>query len=790
MKIGEYEQMMSYLTRPGFNGGSGKKPTTIEELKKSGKITTADKVDRPDKAKLLQAIRDFELRNPRKNKSEGGPMVPEPKPLTEEIFKENADRFIKGALGGFPKDEMITKLQEQLDKVQESGTFSKEQAINFINERTKQLREFIKQNPGETLPGLDRVNKAIGGEVIEGEDLGTREGFSEPKKNLELDRAKGILGKLNYNFDSLLGDLKKGKTTNQIANELYENNKKFLDKYDAGRIQKLNPIVLVEQSLKDRIRKQPNFVKLNNKNQKVFNSKKEQALKDFNSFIKKNKSKYKKMYDQNIAGAPEKFKQDLKSFLEKKYPEFIKESGGGTYITKGTKLFTPIKDLGREITQAGDYGIEKYINNTIKESLDIPLRPKAGEGSSLDRMQRKYNLSTRQLLDVAKKQGIIPEKDPITGNPINSEDAYYRYVKRTEVDPIYNLFDKRFKFGAEHLGGISRAANIGDPEALTKMTAIDPYVNRVLKGSNLDKKVSTQINLAKETGNKKYLNIANDLIKQGEKDFGLKLTKYKFKDNKIVPVHPKVSMNDPIMKKAERAIKSFVATGRDKTKEFQLLPEDLKQSIQLFKENNLPKARKFLNQAIKTGNRSERGFIDPKLLGADKLAKAITLYGPAAGKIAQTTLKGASGVVPFETLLMGDMQQRGLSPKEMALDIGTVGLGTIFKDIKEKADYVKSKGLGDELQSAFRKQTVAQQARPTLGGTEGMFKEPTLTDDEQRALNIYNLDAQNIIDMRRAYQAGEYEKTDEAFGYEDPIMRGGAMDGGIMKLGFKIKKGE
>jgi hypothetical protein len=36
-------------------------------------------------------------------------------------------------------------------------------------------------------------------------------------------------------------------------------------------------------------------------------------------------------------------------------------------------------------------------------------------------MQRKYNLSTQQLLDAAKKQGIIPEKDPITGNPINSE---------------------------------------------------------------------------------------------------------------------------------------------------------------------------------------------------------------------------------------------------------------------------------------------------------------------------------------------------------------------------------
>jgi hypothetical protein len=49
-------------------------------------------------------------------------------------------------------------------------------------------------------------------------------------------------------------------------------------------------------------------------------------------------------------------------------------------------------------------------------------------------------------------------------------------------------------------------------------------------------------------------------------------------------------MDDPIIKKAERAIKSFIATGRDKTKEFELLPEELKQSVQLFKENNLPES--------------------------------------------------------------------------------------------------------------------------------------------------------------------------------------------------------
>ena len=71
-----------------------------------------------------------------------------------------------------------------------------------------------------------------------------------------------------------------------------------------------------------------------------------------------------------------------------------------------------------------------------------------------------------------------------------------------------------------------------------------------------------------------------------------------------------------------------------------------------------------------------------------------------------------------------------------------------------------------------------------LGGAEGMFREQTLTPDEEAALNIYNLDAQNIIDMRRSYQADEYRKTDEAFGLDDPILRTGAMNGGIMRSNF------
>ena len=128
MKIGEYEQMMAYLTRPGFKDGT-------EEIIAPSKSM---QVDTTTKGIPLD-----------------GPLMPEPKPYTSEQFKLKADLYIKGALGGFDKGEMINLLQEQLDKVQASGTMEKEEAIKFIQERTKLLKDFIKENPGETLPSLE-----------------------------------------------------------------------------------------------------------------------------------------------------------------------------------------------------------------------------------------------------------------------------------------------------------------------------------------------------------------------------------------------------------------------------------------------------------------------------------------------------------------------------------------------------------------------------------------------------------------------------------------------------------
>ena len=82
-------------------------------------------------------------------------IVPPKKPFTEDQFKYNTDRRIKGALGGFDKSMMIDLIQKDLTKIQESGAMDYNDAVSFIKERADELKKFIKDNPGETLPPLE-----------------------------------------------------------------------------------------------------------------------------------------------------------------------------------------------------------------------------------------------------------------------------------------------------------------------------------------------------------------------------------------------------------------------------------------------------------------------------------------------------------------------------------------------------------------------------------------------------------------------------------------------------------
>ena len=207
-EIAKYNGMMSYLTRP-----------------------PAPKTQVADRANLKTGTPSF--------KSNGGPLVPEPKPYTLEQFQEKADLYIKGALGGFPKDEMINKLQLELDKAEESGILSREEAIKFLNERTQQIKEFIQNNPGEA--DLSRVKK-VGGGFIKGLYIGIK-GLQQGKI------AKQLIKKYRDEGMDFINAITKG---NQEAEQIVKNRKLKViqDKFNETNIFTDDYVKLIDEEIK------------------------------------------------------------------------------------------------------------------------------------------------------------------------------------------------------------------------------------------------------------------------------------------------------------------------------------------------------------------------------------------------------------------------------------------------------------------------------------------------------------------------------------------------------------
>jgi hypothetical protein len=88
-------------------------------------------------------------------------IVPPKKPYTTQQFQKKADLYIKGALGGFDKAEMKELLMGEIEKAKDAGILSTEEAMDFIRERSELLKEFIKENPGETLPDMTFVDGRV-----------------------------------------------------------------------------------------------------------------------------------------------------------------------------------------------------------------------------------------------------------------------------------------------------------------------------------------------------------------------------------------------------------------------------------------------------------------------------------------------------------------------------------------------------------------------------------------------------------------------------------------------------
>jgi len=448
----------------------------------------------------------------------------------------------------------------------------------------------INMKPGGLVePGV--THYAIKGKLTEAE--------TKTYKTFSLEKSVWLK---DYTYENLQTDLEAGKTRVQIANELYEKNPEYFDNLKKTRKTKITVNSSINTALNDRLKKRKKLTQLNNLNEKNFLATEKLAIKDVKDFIKKNQDAYKKVYASNKIGAVSNFKEKVLDFISSKYPELIKRSEGTRDILFGQRVFTSYHLLGRTVTQKGDYGLNVALNKEVRKALGIPEKPLKGEGLTLERLNRNYNKNVANLLKIAQDKGLFPKVDPVTGLKLNSESRYYNYIKKTQIDPIRNLFGKKFNFGQEHLGGNARAALINDAESLTRITAMDPDVNRWVKGTNWDRKISTLLKLAHESSGAQaqgYLDKANELLIESDKKFGVDQTKYKIVKDEIRAIQPKASLTDSLYKKAQRALKTFVATKRYNDPNFKLLPEELKKAINFLKKGDIDKSNQFLKTAIK-----------------------------------------------------------------------------------------------------------------------------------------------------------------------------------------------
>jgi len=497
------------------------------------------------------------------------------------------------------------KKRARIVELAKTGLYSQSDIIRIITKEFKQ-----------------GVGKLAIDKILTKEKLTLPTGFASSASKQSADKSLYLK---DYSFEDLETDIKAGKNRQTIAKELYDKDPEYFDKLKAPSKGVKSGIAI---AIGDRIKKRPDLNTIDLLNVKKLKNKKKLALQDIQNFINKNKETYKKVYASNKIGAVSNFKEKVLDYISKKYPDLIYRTKGSRNLLANQRLYDGFDILGRKQIKQGEYGKDVALNKLIRKALNIPERSLAGEGLNVERLNRTYNSNLDKLVKEAVNKKIIPKNDPITGYPITDGDSYYRFVNRTQIDPIRNLFGKNFNFGQEHLGGMARAETVNDVETLTRITAMDPIQNKFIKGAGYDTKVTTLVKLAKQSSPDKakdYIESANEIIEEGNKKFGLEQTKYKIKGNEIKTIQPKANLDDSFFKKAQRAIKSFIATGRDKEDAFKAIDPYLQNAIKVVKKTGEfnPQANSFLRTALRrTGVAGLVGMIGVGMFGGSPVEAA------------------------------------------------------------------------------------------------------------------------------------------------------------------------
>jgi hypothetical protein len=696
MKIGDYKQMMAYLTRP----------------------------EQP-KEQVAYLVDDLE-----------------PGPLKDELKKD-------------------------FDPSQETHE-------EYLQRKALGERPFNAQDGG-------RANLAIGGGAIEGEDLDTREGFANPGINTQAKRLSKVENYLDEDKFVKLRIENKDKTNKEFADFL---NKEGY-KPDPKQAEKFSPISIDRRY---NIAKKKGLIPTDftftgsTKDKSITDADRKEFLSYAKDKYKNNPDKLKEILSLDDMGLNKRI-SDRRKFIKVLADDAKREARNlearkFRYETsrglRGEEAQKKYEEYVSQKNREKKKNLNKfYRNNRDPKSLLWEDLLKRNEGYLDKYFTYDKKIPDKRYLDKTETQKII--LTDTQGNKFRYDSLLEDIEKATgkPSDQVLKPYaQKSFLYQENLMPEINKKFGI-KPGARDNPFHIQHIEGFQRNPFNVQLTFGYQ-NLAEARGKLSLQSTFNNILKKEQKSPSYKegtLYNYNKKKKSINKFYESLGPDIATqIGKQEVGNRTALVDLLDKTK-VKIKPEVRERAMTLGAMGDVEMAKDILSKDFQTAKKLFGKYAPQIARGARQVTKFAVLPELAFG-------------AAFAPLDLAE----GRTGKETLLNVATLGMGIPIKDARDRANYVDQFGLKNDLFSAQMKATGLSQARGYGSGDPTSFE---LTDREKLALEKASEYDTNVLAPRLEEKLQERRAaSDPEFGFRE-----GAMNGGIMRLGFadgpnNLKKGK
>jgi hypothetical protein len=588
-------------------------------------------------------------------------------------------------------------LKDELTKDYDSSQESYEE---YLQRKALGERPFNAQDGG-------RANLAIGGGAIEGEDLGTREGYRNPGINTRKDLSK-VENYLDEDKFVKLRIENKDKTNKEFADFL---NKEGY-KPDPKQAEKFSPISIDRRYniAKKKGLIPEDFVYAGSTASKSI---KEADIKEYKEYIKE---RFPDKYENVLKLSDEEIKKrisDRRSFIKVQEDDAKREAKLATareyrYKTsrglRGEEAQKKYEEYNIEQSRQRRKNLNKYYRNPRNpKSLLWEDLLKRNEQALNKPFSYDKKLPIKRYLDKNETQKIVLIDKQ--GNKFKYDTLLEDIEKATgkPYDPVYKPFaQKAFLYQENLMPEINKQFGI-KPGARDNPFHIQHIEGFQQNPFNVQLTFGDQ-NLAEARGKLSLQSTFKNILKKEQKSPSYqKGTLYNYNKKKKAINKFYESLGPDIatqIGKKEVGTRTALVDLLDKTK-VKIKPEVRERAMTLGAMGDVEMAKDILSKDFQTAK---------KLFGK---------YAPQIAKGARQVTKFA--VIPelaFGAAFAPLDLAEGRTGKETLLNVATLGMGIPIKDARDRANYVDQFGLKEDLFSAQMKQSGAQYGAPALTESE------------------------------------------------------------------------